>query len=288
MDTEDEIRKLAESHMQARNHAPVEDFLGLTPHEMQQLLYMPFDAPEVLQFRSELPASIRAPMLDLFLELAAFMADEPLRLTQAGNLPVAICTEIAGNYEPRSELFWRDERKTNIREGDFADLHVVHIVGKLAGLLHKRHGKLNLTARARKLLDQEGTGGIYQALFRAFVSKYNWGYMDGYPEFRIIQQSWAFSCFMLQRDGNTEQAAELYADRFVQAFPATAHEAVDTTWRTAEDYVRHCYVTRVIIRFMAYMGLADVRGEPAAVGLSRAQLVTRRPLLGQLLDFQVR
>ena len=286
VDADDEMRRLVESYVQSHNHSPVEDFQGLTPHEMQQLLYRPFDAPEVLQFRSDLPASISAPVLDLFMQLAAFMQDGPLRLTQAGNLPVAVCTEIAGNYVTRSDIFWRDERRTQLREGDFADLHVVHIVGKLAGLLHKRHGKLNLTARARKLLTQRETAAIYLALFEAFVGKYNWGYMDGYPEFSIIQQSWAFSCFLLQREGNTERPTEQYADRFLQAFPATASEAEGSTWQTAA-HVRRCYVTRVIFRFMAFLGLAEVRSEEAGIRPATS-FVTRRPLLGQLLDFQVR
>lgn len=288
MDTEAELRKMAESYMEARNETPVEDFLGLTPAEMQQLLYTPFDAPEIVVFPAELPDDLNAPLLDLFTQLAAFLAEGPLKLTQAGNLPVAVCTAIHQNYQPGFRMAWKDERQTNIREGDFPDLHVTHVVGKLAGLLNKRNGKLNLTARARKLLDQEGPAGVYSALFRTFVSKYNWGYMDGYQELHIIQQSWAFSCFMLQRDGHVEQPADLYASRFLQAFPLALQEVPEQKWRSAEDYLKDAYSIRTLTRFMGFLGLADPRYEPSPTGLRSTKMVTRRPLLMQLMDFQVR
>ncbi len=286
MSIDDELRELAEAYMEARNSTPVEDFLGLSPSQMQHLIYAPFAAPDVVNVSTALPDDMSAPLLDLFMHLASHLKEKPLTLTQAGYLPVAVCTAIASSYETHPEIFWMDDRKTNIREGDFADLHVTHVVGKVAGLLNKRNGKLHLTARARKLLDKEGPGGIYQALFRTFVSKYNWGYMDGYPEYAIIQQSWAFSCFMLQRDGHVEQPAELYAARFLQAFPLVMQEARDSPWRSPEDDVKNCYYVRTIARFMAFLGLVELR-QPSPTGLRKSALVSRRPLLMQLMEFHI-
>jgi hypothetical protein len=168
---------------------------------VSQFLYHPFDSPDLIRLPRVLGVMPSAPLLDLFLPLAAALTEKPLKLTAKGNLPTAFCTELAREYQAPHDVYFTDIMAgyTTITEGRFQDLHVMRVVADLAGLVHKRNGKLHITRKAGKLLDDHGPAGIYPVLFETYVRRYNWGYSDRYQPLPFIQQSWAFTCYLLQR-----------------------------------------------------------------------------------------
>jgi hypothetical protein len=58
-------------------------------------------------------------------------------------------------------------------------------------------------------------GGIYPELFKAYITQFNWGYRDGYPEAPIVQHSFLYTLFLLGSFGDAERPQRFYEDRFV-------------------------------------------------------------------------
>ncbi len=266
---------------------PQEDLSGLSPNEMAQLLYEPFDSPELLQFRDLSGARVAAPILDLLMPLMVMLEAGPLKLTAAGNLPVKVCSALAEDYRPEHYTFQYWHELTRVTERDCPDLTVVRVVGTLSGLFTKRHGKLQLTRKGTKLLHQ-GAVGIYPELFRTFVGKYNWGYMDGYEPFTLVQQSWAFTCYLLQRYGNQPRPAATYSDHFLFAFPMLVAEVPPRQYGEPEGYVTSCYEIRALVRFLGFLGLARFEWHARSDGYGRHALIQASPMFADFIDFQVR
>lgn len=277
------------SELISRHHAaPQADFHGLSPADMHLCLYDPLSSPELLAFTDPLPAAPQAPVSMLFLRLAEELAREPVRLTKKGNLPRALSRDLYdftkaanGGAEPFDGL----RSLTLNSEEDFPGLHVLHITARLAGLVRKLHGRLHLTRKAEKLLAGPGEAGIYPELLRAHCTRYNWGYQDLYPEFSLIQQSWAFSLYLLSRYGQRVRPANFYATAFVRAFPAAALDTDDVDPVDAERRVKRAFVLRTFERFAKPFGLATVEYRPRSDHVLPEVYVSATDLLGQALSF---
>lgn len=193
------LRAMAEEVMNRRNSAPIDDFAGLSPNEMTAFLYLAFDSPELIELPEILSSEPSAPILDLLLPLFEQLTQKPAKLTAKGNLPTAFVNEMVANYAPSHDEDLDLTKEYAHNEDTFMDLHVARTVADLAGLVYKRQGKLHLTKKAAKLRSEHGAAGLYPAVLRTYVGKFNWAYGDGYGPLPLIQQSWAFTCFLLQR-----------------------------------------------------------------------------------------
>ena len=211
-------------YMQQRSQAPIDDFHGLSSEQMHRLLHFPFETPQMVTFPSRLDIAPEAPIMTLFGLLADAIGEEGLKATATGNLPRNFCREAALAF--LGEEGYREKTRYGgiNTEPDFPELHVTRLVAELAGLVRKYKGKFILGRECRKLLAEQGSSGIYPRLFRAFAREYNWGYRDRYEDFSIIQQSFLFTLYLLQRFGAEWQTSAFYADNFLRAFPAVYQE----------------------------------------------------------------
>lgn len=280
----EEAQAIFERLQAEHNNAPREEFDGLSPQQMAGLLYSPFEVPELVRITERLPADAEAPILALYGHIADAIGQNGLKATAKGNLPRRVAREAAFAYFPAGA----DLERHVFREEDFMYLHGVRLMAGLAGLIRKRHGRFLLTVKGRKLHDQHGPAGAYPALFETFARKFNWGFWDGYPPLRIVQESFLFSLRLLARYGDTPRPEGFYADAFVRAFPMALEEAEDSQFRTREDTVRMCYGLRTF-RFAELLGLAEPLkgGDERRLLRDRDALVRKRPLLDAWLRFLV-
>lgn len=253
-------RDLAPASMQwfevRGNREPLDDFAGLSPDQMTSFLYAAFNSPDLIELPDVLPSQPSAPILDLLLPLFELLTEKPIKLTAKGNLPTAFVKAMAAAYAPTHDPYYEFHREYVHNEDSFSALHVAKVVADLAGLVYKKHGKLHLTKLGARLLDDQGAAGVYPVLLRTYAGKYNWGYTDRYDELPIIQQSWAFTCYLLQKYGHEPRPEEFYADLFLRAFPAAAEEVTPFPYSTPEDTVRRSYMWRALVRFLGFFGLA--------------------------------
>ena len=89
----DELNRLMGEHQLKMNSHPLDDFDGLSPKQMNALLYTPFTRGDLLQFRKGMDAHVQK---SPFFKLSEILLHEikqarSLKLTVNGNLPVRIC-----------------------------------------------------------------------------------------------------------------------------------------------------------------------------------------------------
>ena len=265
------------------NRAPRAEFDGLSPEQMAALLYVPFEAPEAVSFAGAVPPDTEAPILALYGRIADAIGHDGLKATAKGNLPRKLVREAAFAYFPEDANLERHV----FREEDFMYLHGVRLMAGLAGLIRKRHGKFLLTVKGRKLHDAHGPAGAYPALFETFARKFNWGYWDGYPPARIVQEAFLFSLRLLSRYGDTPRSQDFYADAFLRAFPMMLDEVEDQAFRSREELARLCYTLRTF-RTTGLLGLTEqVDGKERRLVRDDEALVRKRPLLDTWIRFRV-
>lgn len=280
----DELQDYADSFMQQRNEAPLDDFHGLSPEQMQRLLYSPFDSPEVVRFSEQLSSNPTAPIMTLFDMLVDAIGEKGLKPTAKGNLPRKFTREAAFAFWGKEDY----EERTSIgginREEDFFDLHVVRVTAELAGLIRKYKGKFILSRPCRASMATGGAAAIYPQLFRTYVEEFNWGYRDGFPELRFVQTSFLFTLYLLTRYGDTDRSHTFYEDCFLRAFPAVLNELPPDGFFPPEEDFRRCYTRRALVHFVGFFGLGEVE-EVSDDYLDRQYRVRALPLLRDILRF---
>jgi hypothetical protein len=108
-----------------------------------------------------------------------------------------------------------------------------------------------------KLLETDNRLQIFKQFFKAFVDKFSWSYNDGYPEEPIGQLAWAFSIIILDKYGDQPQYIDLYADKYLKAFPIFI-TFFEHRYTTPERQFYRCYGVRTFDRFFLWFGFVTV------------------------------
>ena len=259
----EEANAFLSRHMQQRNRAPSDDFDGLSPEHMHRFLYFPFESPELVSFPSCLDVSPEAPILTLFHMLFEALGDKGVKATVTGNLPRNLCRDIAMAYmgEEKYREYCLDGELRSERE--FFKLHVTRLVSGLAGFIRKYRGRFAVSGGCRKIMAKHGSAGIYPKLFREFTTRYNWAYRDNWQQIDLIQQSFPFTLYLLEKYGSEWQTNSFYEDRFLRAFPGVLpHVAPVGNYYSPEQVLRGSYSLRCLHSFAAFLGLAEIQQDP--------------------------
>lgn len=282
----DEFERFAARLSAGHNALSNADFHGLSPEKMHRLLHFPFETPELLCFKECLDVAPTASVMALFDFLVETMGEKGLKATATGNLPRAVCrdaSEQIGEHWPYFE--WLARRRIS-KETDFFDLHVVRLLGGLAGLIRKHRSRFVLTRRCRDVLSKHGREGIYPILLQNYVRKYNWGFGDRYSDFQIVQMSFAFTLYLLARYGDEWRPQQFYEDCFLRAYPAVLSEAEDWEYMSGERQVRSCFTLRALLRFAEFFGLVEVERIPVEFrGFDYR--IKSAPLLDRVVTFKI-
>ncbi len=256
-DSMEELQAVIDQYNQQKNSAPVEEFHGLTPEQMHRFLHMPFETPELVTFPFVLQTEPESKAAFILNMLVKEIGEDGIKLTAKGNLGQKFCQEAKKNYfnqypEPMmSRLSVRTE--TN-----FEPLHTIRLTAQLGGLVRKYKGKLLLTKKCQKALENNGLRELYPLLVHSYIRKFNWGYRDAYDELSFIQQSFLFTMYLLHKYGNSWRPATFYSDSFLHAFPMILQEIEPKLYESPEDTLRSSYILRTLQRFAGFFGMADV------------------------------
>jgi hypothetical protein len=205
------------------NRYPLDDFEGFTPNEMHGLLYSTFDkekSPLILnpEINSKLIAQVRFyNHITQFLHMVK--EQQPLKLTQKGNLPRKFCRELCDMDILEEERVAFNNRSI-MREEDSYYIHLINLFTQLIKFTVKKHGTISLTNKCEEYLDKKSASELYQYLFTIYTTRFNWGYSDLYPEAWIIQGGFGFSIFLAQKYGDKTREMKFYSDKYLRAFPS--------------------------------------------------------------------
>ena len=280
----EEINAFATQRMNQRNQRTLDEFCGLSPEKMTQLLYKPFDSPQTVRFNANVESTQDTEIMQIFMPMVEAIGENGLKTTAKGNLPLKFCKAMAEQLR-QSDDGTRLRRFGGISsEIDLEVLHCTRLVAQLAGLIRKYRGKFVLTKKCQKMLDVEDNDNIYLELFKAYTTKFNWGYRDGHPEAGIVQHSFLYTLFLIASFGNVQQPQQFYEDKFLAAFPMALDMFPVTSYSTAEDEARHCYFLRSIDRFAVFFGLIELSSTSGKLYRERYK-VRKTALLDRFVRF---
>jgi hypothetical protein len=223
--------------MRDRNTTPVEAFSGLSKEQMFRFLYFPFESSSLIEFSPNIKSFAESSFIKLFLFLIRQCnKSKGLKSTIKGNLPRNLCRDAALEYFGEEESRERLKYFRIMTEADFMELHTVRIVAGMAGFIRKARGKFILTKAGQEVSHKGMNGKAVIELLKAYTRKFNWGFNDRYPELHIVQNSFLYTLFVLQKYGDILRPCSFYEDLFIKAFPNAIDEAPETPFSSKEGW----------------------------------------------------
>ncbi|WP_427031508.1 hypothetical protein [Halomonas sp. H2] len=207
------------------------------------------------------------------------------KATPKGNLPTklvkhasALLPEFAvSQYHAHlsiSEFAGRNEEAFNA-------LHYTRILAEAAGIIYRRSGHYHVKKAAQKQYQTHGLHCFFLPMLEAAVTKYNWGYLDGWPEEVDLRTFWLFMLWRLQYHGSADQLANEVATAFpdfVGELPAEEHFP---PMRLLSILIE----SRFIERFLQFWGFVTIDPKRIFAGAPVSRMVDRQPLLAQAFEF---
>jgi hypothetical protein len=281
-----EAQETLDQAVSEQNNAPLDDFGGLSPAQMTRLLYDPFGEGSPARYNLGLTNFPETPILRILKPILIGLSQGGLKMTAKGNLPADFSRSVALSYY--GEKGFREQTRFGgfRKEQDWEEIHTVRLTAELAGFVKKEKGRFRLTRKGEQVLSQGLNGESFLDLFRAYSLKFNWAYRDRYPPMSIVQTSFLFTLFCLQRLGGETRSADFYAELFLRAFPMVLDEPSQNPYRSPEEQAKRCYSLRALERFASFFGFADVRM------LDRYQMglppeVKKEPFLDSWISFRM-
>jgi len=240
------------------NHTGIDDFDGLSPYEMQLILYDSLKDGSIIELNVMDGSDYdKVPIIRLTRLIANAIVTEnsEIKLTATGNLPPKIVKDIY-----RTSNFPDDEIEDGIikvsKETDVKSITQTRIIMDLAGITKVRNKKLSLTKNGLKIINEDSE--LLSLLFETFGQKANWCYFDRYPENEAGRLGFVFTIILLGKYGNTSRTDRFYSDKYYKAFPFIVDQFSDRTIRSKEESAHHCYSLRSFDRFLKYFGIIDI------------------------------
>jgi len=262
-------------------------FEGFTSSEIGVLLYFPFDEKKSpLLINSDIDENL-INKVQFYNRTTQYLhlieEQEPLKLTQRGNLPRKFCRELCdlGFLDDlRDSKFYK--RHPLMSEEDSPCIHIINIITQLCGFTRKKHGKLFLTRKCKTYLYKKSASEIYKYIFISYAKKFNWAYDDYGSESWIMQAG--FSIFLVQKYGDKLRKIKFYVDKFEHAFPSVMFDFHDTRHSNAEEEFRIYYYMRTFKDFLKRFGLIEIGNERDYY--SGTQNIKKTVLLDQLIKWK--
>lgn len=242
-----------------QNNSPIDDFLGLSPNQMNHLIYDAFGDNSPVQLRDDIDDATldKIPLFRIVEEyLKIIQRDQQIKLTRLGALPRKVVVELYDKQLLPDELIESGLAKL-MREANCISIWSARLAAEMAGLVRKANGKLTLTKTATKLLDTNNRLQTFKLFFRAYNGKFNWGSHDNYPEVYLLQLAWGFSVILLDKYGDQPEPVRFYATKFLKAFPHITMPFAGE-YATPEQQFSHCYCFRTFEQFFLWFGFVTV------------------------------
>ncbi|RCU51055.1 SecC motif-containing protein [Corallincola holothuriorum] len=284
----EELNIVAEQKMKAANERPHPDFCGLSPTQMSNWLYAPFNelAWVTISTPEDLSASPVMRYLALILD-EAMQNGGSFKATSKGNLPIKI-VKSASELLPEFAVS-QFERHISIseyagsNEDKFNALHYSRVLAEIVGIIYLRSGRYHVKKTAQKQYLTHGIQAFFIPMLEATTSQYNWGYLDGWEHDIDLRTFWLFMLWRLQRHGNTKQLIE----EVMIAFPDLLLRCPEDEYSSPSQLLGTMIESRFIKRFLEFWGFVTVAPMRHANELRTPDKVEVQPLMKQVFQFDV-
>ncbi|MFG6668192.1 hypothetical protein ACGK9R_13950 [Halomonas sp. HNIBRBA4712] len=253
----------------AHNQQPNPDFCGLSPEQMTNWLYAPWQELQGVTINT--PDTLSSSPVMRYL---ALMLDEAehhggaFKATPRGNLPAklvkqasALLPEFAvaryAGHISISDFAGHNEESINA-------LHYTRVLAEVAGILYRRKGHFHVKKSARKQYQTQGLQAFFIPMLEAATQRYNWGYFDGWEESVDLASVWLFMLWRL----HTHTRVDTLTDEVITTFPALLAHLPTYSYTTPTKQLGHMIESRFIERFLQFWGFVIIdplrvsNGEP--------------------------
>lgn len=250
-----ELRKM----MEMRNNQSDPNREGLSPLEIHRLIRSPLAEESWFGLREQISDDtiLKMPLILLAVAmLERIAAQKEIKLTAKGNLPRKLVQELFALTDYRDDSFF--EPKIPMSEEDWPTIGEVHFIVRNIGWCKKKHNKISLTAKGKKVLT-----GPRRALFEQYLHyhmfKVELGWRDGYPPSAAIQSCFPYTLFLLYKYGRQTRSDRQYAENFLRAFPMSIENFEPDKYSSPEELFLRAYCIRCFKRFALAYGWIDYR-----------------------------
>lgn len=248
-----------DGYMRPQIQQGIADYHWLSSEMVQNFIYAPFDSPQYVAFTEAPAASLTSPIMRLLVMLVEAIGEKGLKFTATGNLP-------RNFVRTSAQAYFEDERYRKITkngqlrsEADFFDLRITRFVAQTAGIIRKYKGKFVLCRKYQTLITKKGIAALYLPMLRAYATKLCWNLNEWDGALYIIQDSFLFSLYLLNKFGNEWRDKSFYEDAFLRAFPQIDKMVAYVRYGTAESFIRNQYSIYTLGHFAALLGLVEER-----------------------------
>jgi len=284
----DELNTVLQKKMWDRNNQPNSDFCGVTPTQMANWLYAPFDELQWVTINTPDDLSISPVMRYLALILDEAMAQEgSFKATSKGNLPTKLvkqASDLLAEF-PVAQF----ERHISIsefagsNEDKFNALHYTRVLAEISGIIYRRSGRYHVKKSAQKQFQTLGIQAFFKPMLEAAISKYNWGYLDGF-EFDVdLRTFWVFMLWRIQSHKRVDRLIE----EVLTAFPDLLLALPADDYFSPEENISRLIETRFLERFLQFWGFVTIDSRRYINAVPVARVVNVQPLLTQTFQFSV-
>ncbi|MCC5880788.1 MAG: SEC-C domain-containing protein [Idiomarina sp.] len=251
----DDLNAVVAQRAEEMNNRPNADFCGLTPSQMQNWLYAPFN--ELQKISIQIPSDLSASPVMRYLELIVDTILEQggtMKATPKGNLPAKL---VKAASELLPEFAVAEFNKTvsisefaGSNEDKFNALHYTRILAELADIIYIERGKFYISKWAQEQYQAQGMTAFFPVLLEMATTRYNWGYLDGWEDDIPLREFWVFMLWRLQTHGSVAQLV----DETATAFPDVLKHFQDEDYRPPKEQLGVLIETRFLSRFLEFFG----------------------------------
>lgn len=224
----------------SRNRMPCDDFDGLSPEEMHNIIYNPFGNQCVVRLNTLTKEQYeRMPLVRQTLFLLNALGEKELKLTKLGWLPLKIVAEAYALGQP--EYLIEEFEYKRINEYDAKSVWMARIILELLRWVKMRKGVLSLTAKGKKALSDIDSAA--NEIFRISLTGMALHALDGGDDNRIGNLGMAYSVWLLNKYGSKWEFGDFYQYYYQMVF------------NFPDKY--NIYAIRVFARLFYWLGLVE-------------------------------
>jgi hypothetical protein len=287
--SDDELDLVVQKRTLAQNSRAIDDFCGLSPTQMSNWLYAPFN--ELAYIAINTPDDLSTSPVMRYLEIIldeAMAQGGSFKATSKGNLPTKLVKQANGLLPE----FAVAKFSTNIsiseyagnNEDKFNALHYTRILAELAGIIYRKSGHYHVKKPAQKQYLSQGLQAFFKPMLEAAIAKYNWGYLDSWEHGAHLNVFWLFMLWRLQTHASVEQLT----DEVATAFPSLLQEFPADKYRTPIEQLGMGIDLRFLTRFLQYWGFVTVDPRRFFTEEREPRKVQIQPLLTQTFQFTIK
>jgi len=279
----EDLQRFLDKTMQEQNNRSLTNFVGYSPIEMNNILYHSFENNSVVRLKKLSTSEYQSvPIFNMVKYLAGLIENKgEMKLTLKGFLPIKVVADIYNQGFFKEKHIESGVSKL-YKETDSSSIHLVKILLLISGLAKKRNNKLSITRAGKKIIPDNHL--LLTRILKAYTSKYNWAYADGYGENNIGQLGSGFTLILINKYGGVEHSDDFYAEKYFKAFPDLINSLDHPGYGTINDYANDCFSYRSFNRFLNYFGLI-VLVESGKI-LNRQTTVSKTPMFDNLIEIQ--